>query len=137
MRRLILAALFVVIAFSITGIGEKSAHALSKCPASGSKSEWKHCQGTIKLPDGAKYVGEFRNGVANGRGRYTSGKYGTYVGEFKNGKFHGRGTLRAPNGWKYAGEFRYGKLNGEATATSPTGKRTSGIWRNGRFVRPN
>jgi hypothetical protein len=120
---------------SFSEFWQTPAHALSKCPASGTKSEWKHCQGTVKLPDGSKYTGEFRNGVANGRGRFNSRKYGYYVGEFRNGKFHGQGTLKAPNGWKYFGQFRNGKLNGKATATAPNGRKTIGYWRNGKFVR--
>ena len=32
-----------------------------------------------------------------------------YVGEFKDGEFHGQGTYTYPNGSKYVGEYKDGK----------------------------
>jgi hypothetical protein len=125
----------ILVTLSVSGALQTPANALPRCPVSKSQSAWKHCKGTIRLPDGAKYTGEFRNGVAYGYGRYTSRQYGNYVGQFYKGKFHGKGTLWAPNRWKYSGEFRYGKLNGQATATAPNGTKTKGLWRNGALVR--
>ena len=42
--------------------------------------------------DGSKYVGEFKEGLPNGRGTLTSPDGRKYVGEFKDRKKHGQGT---------------------------------------------
>src|ERR1035437_6478418 len=44
---------------------------------------------------------------------------GTYIGEVKDGKANGRGTQILPNGRKYVGEFRDGLPNGHGTLTVP------------------
>jgi hypothetical protein len=133
MLRSILPAVATVIALLMASAANTPADALSKCPASRAKSEWKHCRGTIRLPDGAKYVGEIRNGMANGQGTYTSRKYGTYDGGFKNGKFNGRGTLVTPNRGKYTGTFVNGRMNGRGVYSSRKYGTYVGSFKNGKF----
>ena len=42
--------------------------------------------GTFTWTDGAKYVGEFKEGSMHGRGTYITTDGSTYAGEFKDGK---------------------------------------------------
>ena len=42
--------------------------------------------GTFTWTDGAKYVGEFKEGSMHGRGTYITTDGSTYTGEFKDGK---------------------------------------------------
>lgn len=59
-----------------------------------------------------------------------------YVGEFKDGKPDGRGTNVLPDGSKYVGEFKDGKGNGQGTQYAVSGAIVrSGIFANGVFVK--
>jgi len=44
------------------------------------------------MPDGSKYVGQFRRGSFSGQGRFTWANGQSYKGNFKQDKFHGKGT---------------------------------------------
>ena len=91
------------------------------------------CFGTYTFPDGAKYVGEFRDGKQNGQGTYTYPDGAKYVGEFRDGKRNGQGTFTFPDGSKYVGEFRDGKRNGQGTFTFPNGEKYVGEFRDGKY----
>ena len=52
-----------------------------------STKEWANCYGTFIFPDGAKYVGEFKDGKPHGQGTMTSSDGTKYVGEFKDGTY--------------------------------------------------
>ena len=58
------------------------------------------------------YVGEFKDGLKNGHGTFTSLDGDKYEGEWVNGKRNGQGTLILPLGklgWSnYVGEFKDG-----------------------------
>ena len=69
----------------------------------------KNGQGTSTWPDGAKYVGEFKNDKRHGQGTFTWPDKDKYVGEFKDGLKSGQGTLIYADGEKYVGEFEYGE----------------------------
>jgi len=56
---------------------------------------WTNCQGTFTSANGIKYIGEFKDDMANGRGTLTYADGYKYVGEFKDGKFDGSGTVYA------------------------------------------
>ena len=76
-----------------------------------------------------EYVGELRDGKANGQGTLTwaSGDaLAKYVGEFRNGKMHGQGTLTYADGSKYVGEFKDGAYNGQGTLTFVDGHKYVG-----------
>ena len=47
---------------------------------------------TLTFPDGAKYVGEVKDGVPHGQGTYTSSDGDKYVGEFKDGRRYRRSS---------------------------------------------
>src|SRR5664279_2863749 len=38
------------------------------CPSDQPEASWNNCQATKTLPDGSKYVGEYKNGKSNGNG---------------------------------------------------------------------
>mgnify|MGYP001397870783 FL=1 len=78
---------------------------LPACKGTHSK-KWSNCHGTLTLPDGSKYVGEFKKGNQHGQGTYFFVGGGKYVGEWKKGKFHGQGTATYPDGSAYVGEFK-------------------------------
>ena len=82
---------------------------LPPCPGSG----WKHnCFGTITAPNGAVYVGEYRDD-----------------------KFHGQGTLALPDGSKFVGEYRDGKRHGQGIEYRADGSvNRTGRWENDSLV---
>ena len=129
-------------------------------------ASWTNCIGTATFTDGAKYVGEFKDGKRNGHGTMTLASGQKYVGEFRDGnrsgqgtntlprgdkyvgdwkddEYNGRGTLTWPDGQKYVGEFRDGKPSGQGTHTWPDGQKYVGEYRDdnyhgqGTLTRPN
>ena len=111
------------------------AFALPKCPDD-PNAVWTNCLGEMTYSDG-KYVGEFKNGVADGQGTFTFPSGGTYEGENKGGLANGKGTHTKANGEKYVGEFRDDRYNGQGTYTYPDGTVKEGIWENGEFKYAN
>jgi hypothetical protein len=87
------------------------------------------------LPDGAKYVGEWRDGRRNGKGTYTFSTGDIYLGEFKDGKFDGNGTYKYKSGQRYVGEFKDGKFNGNGILyAADESISSSGIWADDEYV---
>ena len=92
-------------------------------------------QGTLILPTGQKYVGQFKDGKRHGQGSVTfvNGLNGqSYIGELRDDKANGQGTQIWPNGNKYVGEFRDDKPNGQGTFTRPDGHRYVGEFKDGK-----
>ena len=89
-------------------------------------------KGTRTFTDGAKYVGEFKDGIANGKGTHTFTDGAKYVGEFKDGIENGKGTYTFTDGAKYVGEFKDGKYNGQGTYTFDNGASYVGEWKDGK-----
>ena len=87
-------------------------------------------KGTSTLLNGTKYVGEWKNGYAEGQGTLTSLNGYKYVGEWKVGMKNGQGTLTYPNGCKYVGEFKDDRYNGKGILTHPNGKVEKGLFKN-------
>ena len=80
---------------------------------------------------GDRYEGEFRDGNFHGQGTYYYFANGhRYEGEFENGKFHGRGTLFHADGSRYEGEFVDNNRHGQGTYYSANGDRRIGRWSN-------
>ena len=75
-----------------------------------STKEWANCYGTFIFPDGAKYVGEFKDGKPHGQGTMTSSDGTKYVGEFKDGQPHGKGFYTRPGGPTFNGIWKDGEL---------------------------
>ena len=81
------------------------------------------------------YVGEFANGVKQGKGNLSSkdNKY-NYEGDWFNDKFEGFGTLFNQEE-KYNGNFKEGKYHGEGNLYKKNGEQYIGEFNNGIFVK--
>ena len=81
------------------------------------------------------YVGEFANGVKQGKGNLSSkdNKY-NYEGDWLNDKFEGFGTLFNQEE-KYNGKFKEGKYHGEGNLYKKNGEQYIGEFNNGIFVK--
>jgi len=91
--------------------------------------KWSNCLGVATFASGEKYVGEFKNGKAHGRGTQTLRFGDKYVGEFKDGQYHGQGTYFYSSGEKYIGESRDGEINGKGEYYAANGTLLqAGIW---------
>ena len=93
--------------------------------------------GQIRYYDGKVFVGEFKDGVANGTGTFTNEQgtklfEGMYVnGQRKNG--YGIETGKTPDGlsWKYEGEYQNWTWNGKGTISWSNGSKYVGDWKDG------
>ena len=81
------------------------------------------------------YVGEFANGVKQGKGNLSSkdNKY-NYEGDWLNDKFEGFGTLFNQEE-KYNGKFKEGKYHSEGNLYKKNGEQYIGEFNNGIFVK--
>jgi len=68
---------------------------------------------------GAKYIGTFKNGLADGKGTciYANGE--KYEGAWANGSFNGVGTLILKNGTRVQGNWLKGTYQGRAKPSAP------------------
>jgi len=85
--------------------------------------------GNYTLPDGTRYVGNFKDGNFNGQGTKTWPSGNKYVGEWKDDKRDGTGTYTWPSGNKYVGEWKNDKRGGTGTFTWPSGNKYVGEWK--------
>jgi hypothetical protein len=84
----------------------------SLAPCSGEVSKWSECTGSQELSDGRTYVGEFRNGLPDGKGTLTWKDGDQYAGDFKNGIRHGMGTVTLSKVAKISGRWIDGRYTG-------------------------
>ena len=89
-----------------------------------SSVSWGNCDGdcvngygAYSLPNGYKYVGQWKGGAITGQGTVTHADGSTYVGQFKNNKQHGSGTQKWADGNTYAGQWTEGVVTGQGTLT--------------------
>ena len=99
--------------------------------------EWKdgmfHGQGKYTNPNGEEYVGKWKDGEKHGQGTQIRSNGNKYVGEWKNGRNHGQGTFTFSSGQKYVGGHREGKFHGQGTWTYPNGTNYVGEFKDGIF----
>ena len=94
--------------------------------------EWGWYKSGDKKKD-RRYMGEIKNGLPNGRGRYYQIAMWKYVGEWKDGKKHGQGTYTFLDDFgKYVGEFKNDKRHGQGTYYEGEGP-FKGEWYEGEF----
>lgn len=78
------------------------------------------------------YLGEVKDGMANGGGVGIFDTGGIYKGEWKNNQRHGKGTYEWKDGHKYEGEFVNGEREGQGTYLWSSGEKYVGQWRGGK-----
>lgn len=65
--------------------------------------------GIYKWRNGSLYRGSFLNNKMHGKGEWISNKGDRYIGDYREGMKEGRGTYLWSNGAVYQGTFRRGK----------------------------
>jgi len=116
-----------------------------------------HGKGTLTLPGGRKYVGDFSHGKPNGDGMpatpegiqcgrnrrdgvltgwatcsFVNGD--CYEGQLRDGRPNGLGTFRWESGKKYEGNWKNGVFHGEGTLIYPNGTKLVGEFNDGAYV---
>jgi hypothetical protein len=81
--------------------------------------------------NGDRQEGQWRGGIATGPGRLLTADGTMYQGTFQNDLPHGLGLLSSPDG-TYEGAFADGQRNGRGVFVAANGDRYDGPWRNGR-----
>ena len=82
--------------------------------------------------NGAKYVGECKNGQPHGKGVMTYDNGDKYDGDWKNGQRTGKGVYYYANGEKYEGDVENGLKAGKGVMTWNNGDKYDGDWENGQ-----
>lgn len=75
------------------------------------------------------YVGEVRNGKANGFGVAILSTGSRYVGDWKDNQRHGEGSFYWADGQYYAGHYMNDKRSGKGTYHWPNGEKFVGLWK--------
>lgn len=73
----------------------------------------------------------------NGKGTYVHPNGAIYVGDFRNGEIHGTGICTYPDGSQYQGEWAHRYPDGQGTKKYADGTSRTGLWKNGRPVDQN
>jgi hypothetical protein len=81
--------------------------------------------GRCNYADGLSYIGNFREGLPNGRGTFSGAGSFRYDGEFVNGEPEGEGRLILADDFRYEGTFRDGAIV-QGSAFFPNGDRYDG-----------
>ncbi len=76
------------------------------------------------------YVGEVKNGKANGYGIAILSTGSRYEGQWKDNRRHGQGRFYWSDGEYYVGHFQNDKRSGEGTYYWPNGEKFVGLWEN-------
>ena len=86
--------------------------------------------------EGDRYVGEYRDGKPNGKGKlfYSGDKLSTYEGGFVNGKCQGQGTLIWKSGHIYEGAWIDDVRERSRKMYWSNGKKFDGEWRNDKML---
>ncbi len=113
-------------------------HALSQepnksqeCPGVFSSS-WDNCFGRAGN-DQFEYLGEFKNGKFEGKGKYTWANGTEYIGNFKDGKYSGHGHLIFSDGEEYFGDFLENAYDGYGTLILLNGEKYIGYFKNAKY----
>ncbi len=83
---------------------------------------------TIKYDNGGVYEGEVRNGLPDGKGKYTFSYGDVYEGDFCAGTKTGQGKYISTDGWYYEGGFADGDFDGYGVYHYTNGDVYEGEW---------
>ena len=72
--------------------------------------------GTLRMPDGLVYVGQWLDNQINGSGQLTQPNGDVYEGNFVRGKRQGEGTIRYASGEERSGIWEDGSLSEESSS---------------------
>ncbi|XP_071403051.1 ankyrin repeat and MYND domain-containing protein 1 [Centroberyx affinis] len=84
--------------------------------------------GSQEWPDGARYEGEFMDGLKHGRGKYTWENGEHYEGSFYKDYRHGEGVYCWPTGHKFIGKLYLNRKEGYGLQLSPDGTAFQGLY---------
>lgn len=121
---------FVLMAQGFTSQPPSPTSLLPQCDSGEIK---RNCTGNYQWPDGAEYVGEFRDGKPDGIGTITLPNGNKFNGEYRDGRLNGRGMFTSSDGTTYIGEYRDGKRDGWGKQFFPDGRVIEGSIRGGRL----
>ena len=93
-----------------------------------------HGHGRLEWRNGASFVGEFRDGLAEGKGRYTDPRGSIYEGHYHLGVFSGEGSLHDISGATYVGTFVNNMFNGKGRYSDGEGNLYEGDFVDGKFT---
>ncbi len=89
--------------------------------------------GTLRLPDGAQYHGQLRNGLLHDQGEIIWPNGDRYRGEFAEGRIQGKGEFIFANGDRLSGHFINGVLQGSGEYRGFDGSSYRGEFKDGEF----
>jgi len=89
-------------------------------------------KGILYFSNGDKYIGQWKKHYREGRGRFVFANGDEYVGSFKANQFQEDGTLTLSNGDKYRGQWEDNQPNGKGIMQYADGGTYEGLWKNGR-----
>lgn len=98
------------------------------------KGDCQNGEGTYLFDSGARYEGQFKNGLMHGRGILLFSNGDKYLGEFQKHIRTGKGRFIAKDGEIYTGEFRNGKKQGSGKLEKIDGSLLVGLWSNDALV---
>jgi len=90
--------------------------------------------GLALLSTGSRYEGDWKNNLRHGEGTFFWPDGEFYSGTYKNDQRSGEGTYHWPNGEKFVGLWKNDQRTGEGTFYSKEGKVISGIWEDDKLV---
>lgn len=76
----------------------------------------------------SSYEGEFKNGIREGKGKFTHKDGSVKEGPFVNGQLTGKGTMFSQDGQKYAGNFVNYRMHGYGEYQFPNGAKFEGFF---------
>ena|SRR3712207_231853 len=91
-------------------------------------------KGTYTYSNGNEYIGNFKGNKSNGVGRMKYINGDEYLGNWSDGKKEGTGIYTWENGFMYIGNFVDGKMDGEGSCFNSKGELVySGEWLKGQI----